>query len=230
MSTRTPSPSVTVWIVAGVFLLLGVAVFFARPIFGYAMGRIEAGQAVAAGRPELRTIGRADPQGRFDPETGLFCVTIGCVDTGWESGYMRGWNSVIRAACTRGDCESASLRHKVRKIEDVTAAFAADPGVPLDEHTRLADQSGRFEVSLDQGSIKVHVSGEDHDRYPFFDARGARVLFADGGTTLLVASSPPNQRAFHTVDLPSARVMQSWSEWIGPRPESKGCPGPPGGR
>jgi hypothetical protein len=74
LSRRPWSP----WTWACATVLGLAALWFAPDAAGYVQGRLEASQALAKGRAELRTIGLPrNPRGSFDPETGLVRQTLG---------------------------------------------------------------------------------------------------------------------------------------------------------
>ena len=61
-----------------VTVLGAAALWFAPDAEGWVQGRLEASQALAEGRAELRTIGLLrNPRGAFDPTTGLFYQSLG---------------------------------------------------------------------------------------------------------------------------------------------------------
>ena len=142
------------------------------------------------------------------------------MSTGWAVAYANGWNQVVRAAAARGELDSVSLRHKVRTLDGVKAAFGADAGSPLAKDAAVSGPDGRFEVRAQGSYIEVRRADREGWETTFVDAQDARVLFVDGGTTLLLRESGSWQDCFTSVDLPSRRMLQRWTEQTGPAPST----------
>lgn len=215
------------YVAVTVLPLVVLASCFGGRAIGWASGRSDAAAALEEGRAELCAIGLpCYSHGGFDPATGLFYSrNLGCLVSDHEIGYRDGWNGVVRAAVERGDLDRVSLRHKARSEERVRAAFAADPGVELSPGRPLRDASGRFEIAICDSRVVVPTSGPDRPSDLWVsDGVVPRVLFADGGTTALVRCEDATWDRVATLDLPSGRLLQEWSQRRGDAPA---CPRPP---
>jgi hypothetical protein len=200
-------------VVACALVALGLtAAWFAPDAACYVEGRFDAGKAVASGAAELRSIGLIRPaRGRFDPDTGLFVRSLGCISTGWKRGYESGWNAAVRAAAANGETDSVSLRRKVRTEARVAEEFAAAVKFVLpSDTTPVRAPSGRFEVRSDETNLMVRAAGADDWQWSGLSVTNATVVFVDEGTTLIVREGDGASAQFTTVDLPSARALQEW--------------------
>jgi hypothetical protein len=142
------------------------------------------------------------------------------MSNGWAVAYENGWNQVVRAAAARGELDSVSLRHKVRTLDGVKAAFGADAGSPLSADAVACDLGRRFEVRAQGSYVEVRRADRDGWETTLVDAQDAHVLFADGGTTLLLRESGGGQDRFTSIDLPSRRMLQRWTEQTGSAPST----------
>ena len=209
---------------AAVVLAL-TALWFAPDAFGYAQGRLEATHALTQGRAELRSIGLPrNPRGGFDPETGLVSRTLGCCVTGWTLGYRCGWNAVMRSAVARGDVDTSALRAKVTTLDAMKARFAAEPGFTFAaDGSRVTDPSRRWVVALDpNGSVSVGKANAPALDWALIELRGAKCVFADGGSTLCVRREDAWGVEYETFDLERRITLQEFQEDTGKAPAC--CP------
>ena len=202
-----------------------VAIFGRRPASvtpsaAWRRGASDAEADVAAGRARILVVGgkpRGFP-GELDPATGLPTEAYACCAEGEEREYVDGFNAAMAKAVAEGRLgPPSSLRDRVTARDALARAFAGSEGGPPIPFSRNAAP-----LAAPDGFHRIEARpwGEGGDRYDLLvvdlesgHARTVapirapvRLLFDPTGRTLWVEDGD----AFLTVDLATARVLQSF--------------------